>query len=211
MGDLTQARVMLVEDDWEWSQGLQVFFSNESGFKIVSCVDSKDACISALDEAQVDIVLMDIMLGDADSSGLDAALDITHKYPAIKVIILSSLDDDDEVFNEAFLNGAYDFVYKDEFERIPAIIANAMSDQESKYGPRLKKLVYDKKRNLINPYDVVLLKLILEGKTQQEIANMNSVSLSAVKKHVGRVLGKFNWNRSTRELADKCKKWGLLE
>ncbi|MFS0725209.1 response regulator transcription factor [Paenibacillus sp. 1P07SE] len=208
---MTRARVMLVEDDVEWSQGLQVFFADESGFEIVACVDSKETCMSALDEAPVDIVLMDIMLGDADASGLDAALDIAHKYPAIKVIILSSLDDDDEVFNEAFLNGAYDFVYKDEFEQIPTIIANATSDLESKYGTRLKKLVYDKKRKLITPYDVVLLKLILEGKTQQEIADMNSVSLSAVKKHVGRLLVKFNWSRSTRELADKCQKWGLLE
>lgn len=208
---MKRARVMLVEDDLEWSQGLTVFFSSEAGFEIVSCAASKEACMSALEEAPVDIVLMDIMLGDADSSGLDAALDITHLYPAIKVIILSSLADDDEVFNEAFLNGAYDFVYKDEFEQIPAIIANAMNDQESKYGPRLKKLVYDKKRKLINPYDIALLKLILEGKTQQEIADMNSVSLSAIKKHVGRVLGKFNWSRSTKELADKCHKWGLLE
>lgn len=208
---MARARVMLVEDDWEWSQGLQVFFSNEPEFEIVACVDNKAACMTALDEALVDIVLMDIMLGDADSSGLDAALDISHRYPSIKVIIVSSLDDDDEVFNEAFLNGAYDFVYKDEFEHIPSIIANAMKDLETKYGPRLKKLVYDKKQKLLNPYDIALLTLVLEGKTQQEIAEMNSVSLSAIKKHVGRVLEKFNWKRSTRELADKCQKWGLLK
>lgn len=208
---MNRAKVMLVEDDLDWSNGLQVYFSNESEFEIVSCVNSREACLSALDAMPVDVVLMDIMLGDADATGLDATLDITHHYPSIKVIIVSSLDDDDEVFNEAFLNGAYDFVYKDEFEQIPAIIANAMKDQETKYGPRLKKLVYDKKKKLLNPYDVVLLKLILEGRTQQEIADMNSISLSAVKKHVGRVLDKFQWKRSTKELADKCQKWGLLE
>ncbi|GGA34194.1 response regulator transcription factor [Paenibacillus physcomitrellae] len=206
-----RAKVMLVEDDLDWSNGLQMYFSKEAGFEIVTCVSSKAACMSALDETPVDVVLMDIMLGDADSSGLDAALDITHKHPSVKVIMLSSLDDDDEVFNEAFLNGAYDFVYKNEFEQIPEVIAGAMKDQQTKYGPRLKKLIYDKKKKLLTPYDVVLLKLIAEGKTQQEIADMNSVSLSAVKKHVGRVLEKFQWDRSTRELADKCMKWGILE
>ncbi|WP_259391495.1 response regulator [Paenibacillus sp. 1011MAR3C5] len=209
--ELVRAKVMLVEDDLEWSNGLQLYFSNESDFEIVSCVATKEACMSALEEMSVDVILMDIILGDAEASGLDAALDISHLYPKIKIIMVSSLDNDDEVFNEAFLNGAYDFVYKSEFEQIPGVIANAMKDQETKYGPRLKKLVYDKKKKLLNPYDALLLKLILEGKTQQEIADMNSVSLSAVKKHVSRVLAKFMWSRSTRELAEKCQKWGLLD
>lgn len=208
---MNRAKVMLVEDDLDWSGGLRNFFANEPEFEIISCVDSKEACLAALDDLGVDIVLMDIILGDSGATGLDAALEIAHRHPAVKVIMLSSLDNDDEVFNEAFLNGAYDFVYKNEFEQIPAVISNALRDQETKYGPRLKKLVYDKKRKLLNPYDVVLLKLILEGKTQQEIAEMNCVSLSAVKKHVSRVLDKFQWSRSTKELADKCQKWGLFE
>lgn len=208
---MDRVKVMLVEDDLEWRNGLQSFFSEEPAIEIVSCADSKEACMSALSETIVDVILMDIMLNDPVDTGLDAALDITHNYPSIKVIIVSSLENDDEVFNEAFLNGAYDFVYKNEFEQIPAIIANAMKDQETKYGPRLKQLVYDKKKKLLNPYDVVLLKLILEGKTQREIADLNSVSLAAVKKHVGRVLDKFNWSKSTKELADKCNKWGLLD
>ncbi|CFJ48837.1 Uncharacterised protein [Mycobacterium tuberculosis] len=37
------------------------------------------------------------------------------------------------------------------------------------------------------------------------------MSLAAVKKHVGRIMKKFNWERSSSELADKCHKWGLLE
>lgn len=208
---MKRAKVMLVEDDLDWSNGLQVYFSDEAEFEIVSCVDNVAACMSALDETPVDVVLLDIILGNADTSGLDAALDIAYKYPAIKIIMVSSLEDDDEVFNEAFLNGAYDYVYKNEFEQLPAVIANAMSDHDTKYGQRLKKLVFDKKKKLLNPYDVVLLKLILEGKTQQEIADMNSISLSAVKKRVGRILEKFQWSRSTKELADKCHKWGLLE
>ena len=208
---MERAKVLLVEDDLDWSSGLQTYFASEPGFEIVACADSKEACMSALDAIAVDVVLMDIMLGDAEATGLDAALDIAHKHPGVKVIIVSSLDNDDEVFNEAFLNGAYDFVYKNEFEQIPATIASAMNDQATKYGPRLKKLVYDKKKKLLNPYDIVLLKLTLEGRTQQEIADMNCVSLSAVKKHVGRILEKFDWSRSTKELADKCQKWGLLE
>lgn len=98
-------KVMLVEDDMEWSNGLRSFFSTEPTLEIVSCVDSKEACLSALSIATVDIILMDIMLNDPAATGLDITLDITYKYPSIKVIILSSIMNEDEVFNEAFLNG----------------------------------------------------------------------------------------------------------
>ncbi len=124
---MDRAKVLLVEDDLDWSSSLQTYFASETGFEIVACVDSKEACVSALDAIAVDVVLMDIMLG------------IAHKHPGIKVIIVSSLDNDDEVFNEAFLNGAYDFVYKNEFEQIPATIAGAMKDQATKYGPPTEK------------------------------------------------------------------------
>lgn len=202
---------MLVEDDLEWQNGLQSFFSEDPAFEIVSCVGSIKECMSALSETEVNVVLLDIMLNDPAGTGLDIALDITYSYPSIKVIMVSSLENDDEVFNEAFLNGAYDFVYKNDFEQIPSVIASAMNNEKSKYGSRLKKLVYDKKMKLLSPYDIKLLLLVLEGKTQQEIADLYSISLSSVKKHVGRIMGKFNWNGSTKELSEKCKKWGLLE
>ncbi|MCD9024667.1 hypothetical protein [Cohnella silvisoli] len=49
-------------------------------------------CMLVLRETSVDVVLMDIMLSDPTGTGLDAALDIAHNYPSIKVIIVSSLD-----------------------------------------------------------------------------------------------------------------------
>lgn len=208
---IEKIRVMLVEDDLEWQSGLKSFFSKEPTFEIVACADSVQSCLQLLKTTPVDIVLMDIILNDSMGTGLDATLDITHLYPTVKVIMVSSLEDDDEVFNESFLNGAYDYVYKNDFEQIPSIITKAMNDHKSKYGARLKKLVYDKKKELLTPYDEVLLKLILEGRTQQEIAKLNNVSLGAIKKQVSRILKKFNWSGSTKDLADKCNKWRILE
>ncbi|WP_169823475.1 hypothetical protein [Paenibacillus yonginensis] len=45
-----------------------IVFLKEAGFEIVTCMSGKAACMSALDETPVDVVLMDIMLGDTMSS-----------------------------------------------------------------------------------------------------------------------------------------------
>ncbi|XID91747.1 LuxR C-terminal-related transcriptional regulator [Paenibacillaceae bacterium WGS1546] len=131
-------------------------------------------------------------------------------YPSAKVVILSSIDDNDEIFTEGFLNGAYDYQYKYDFEKLPDMITEAMSNSASKYGSRLKKLVYEKKKSMISNGDRELLIRLRDGLTQNQIAEELQVSLSAVKKHVGRLMKKFSWERSSYELAIKCDKWGLL-
>jgi len=202
---------MLVEDDIDWQRGICDFVAGHPQIDIVYCVSSRLECRTTLQNADVDVVLMDIMLGEQSGNGLDAALDITSEHPAIKVIVVSSIDYDDEIFYEAFLSGAYDYIYKNDFEQLPQVIVDSMENRTSKYGSRLRKLVFDKKKELLTANDAALLRHIAQGRTQQEISQINSVSLAAVKKQVGRLLEKFNWSGSSKELADKCLKWGLID
>lgn len=208
---MNKVRVLYVEDDEEWREGLQHFFSGHERIELYACVSSIEECFDVLSDSPADIVVMDIMLGDSTQTGLDATLDITVQYPAIKVIMLSSLDNNDELFNEAFLNGAYDYLYKYDFEKLPLAIDEAMNNETSKFGARLRKLVFEKKKSLMSSGDRDLLINLLNGKTQAQIASEQHVSLAAVKKHVGRIMKKFNWERSSGELAVKCSKWGLLD
>lgn len=208
---MSKIKVLYVEDDPDWREGLQSFFIGDENITLYACVSSIEECFTMLRDDPADIVVMDIMLGDHKASGLDATLDISTQYPHIKVIMLSSLDDNDEIFNEAFMNGAYDYLYKNEFERLPEVICAAMHKQHSKYGDRLRKLVQEKKKSLLSEGDRQLLSMIYAGMTQTHIAKELHVSLAAVKKHVGRIMKKFDWEHSSSELADKCQKWGLLE
>lgn len=210
--DIDKIRVMLVEDDIEWQRGISDFLGDHPRIELTVCVSNCQQCRHALlNHPDVDVVLMDIMLGETSGNGLDAALDITIEHPGIKVIVLSSIDNDDDLFYEAFLSGAYDYVYKSAIEQLPQAIVDASENKVSKYGSRLRKLVHDRKKDLLTPHDAMLLQQIAQGRTQQEIAQFNSVSLAAIKKQVGRLLDKFNWSGSSKDLADKCLKWGLIE
>jgi CheY-like chemotaxis protein len=114
---------LLVEDDPEWQEALAAFFRDYEQIELKAIVSSAKDCHRMLEEQSFDIVLMDIMLDDYRTSGLDATLDISWRYPETKVIMLTSLDNDDEVFNEAFLNGAYEYIYKYDFEQLPSYVA----------------------------------------------------------------------------------------
>ena len=207
---MERVNVLYVEDDEDWRQGLQRYFADADGFHLLACVATMDHCFEILQRETVDIVIMDIILDEHSRAGLDGTLELLVRFPDTKVIMLSSLDRDDDIFNEAFLNGAYDYVYKHEFEQLPDVIRAAMRSP-SKYGERLRKLVFEQKKKLLTDGDRRLLELLLQGGSQTQIAQELNVTLAAVKKQVGRVKKKFGWERSSTELADRCKKWGLLD
>lgn len=208
---MEKIKVMLVEDDLDWIDGLKRFLAVHERIDLFASVSSLADCFAVLRNVHTDIIIMDIMLCDDELSGLDATLDITAAFPHIKVIMLSSIDGNDDIFNEAFLNGAFEYVYKQDVEQLPDVIMAAMTNPTHKHGDRLRKLVYEKKKSLLSDKDIQLLRLIEEDKTQIEIAAQLNVTLAAVKKRVGRILKKMNWQQSSKLLADKCFKWGLLD
>lgn len=202
---------LLVEDDVEWQQALTAFFRNDERIDLKAIVSTADECHRMLERETFDIVLMDIMLDDYRTSGLDATLDISYRYPDTKVILLTSLDNDDEVFNEAFLNGAYEYIYKYDFEQLPEVMIRAKQQPHSKYGDRLRKLVFEQKRRLLTPTDLDVLRGLNQSLSLKEIAERQNVSVSAVKKQLNRLFRKFNWTGTSKELAEKCLKWGFLD
>lgn len=207
---MKKIRVLYLEDDPDWRKGIAQFFKAHEQIEVYACVSSISECMGLLRNEPTDAVILDIMLS-TEETGLDAALDISKQYPHVKIIMLSSLHDNDEIFNEAFLNGAYDYLYKHDFEKLPQVILEAVQQPHNKYGVRLRRLVLEKKQGLLTEGDRELLIELLKGKTQQQIADAGYVSLGAVKKKINRLVKKFNWQRSSLELAQRCEKWGLLD
>lgn len=204
-------RVLFVDDDPDWHVGLQEFFRHNPEVELVACTAAVAKARAILASIPIDVVLLDVMLGDHSPSGVEAAADIHLAFPHMRIIMFSSLDSDDATFNEAFLNGAYDYIYKYELEQLPAVIKAAAQNRRSKYGERLRALMLERKRELLQDADRDLLALLAAGHSQQEIADMAHLSEDAVKKRVSRLRKRFGRQRSTRELAERCRLWGLLE
>lgn len=208
---MEKVTALLVENDTEWQEALRAFFRNYEMVELKAIVSTAQQCHDMLAKESFDIVLMDIMLDDYRTSGLDATLEISCRYPDTKVIMLTSLDNDDEVFNEAFLNGAYEYIYKYDFEQLPEAMIRAKQNPHSKYGERLRKLVFEQKKRMLTATDMVILNGLANSLRLREIAEQHNVSVSAVKKQLNRLFHKFGWSGTGKELAIKCLKWGLLD
>lgn len=204
-------QVLFVEDDPDWHDGLRDFFQRHPAIELAACVVSVEGALGVLQARSIDVVLLDVRLGERARSGIDGAADIDAAFPHVRIIMFSSLDSDDEMFHEAFLNGAYDYVYKYEIDQLPGVILSAMQNGRSKYGDRLRKLLLEQKGGLLQPADRELLALIAAGHSQQAVAALQGVSEDAVRKRIGRIRQRFRWQRSTRALAEQCERWGLLE
>lgn len=103
-------RVMIVDDEYIIRQGIEYLLDWEKeGFKLVGEAMNGEEALEKIEELQPDIVLSDIVMPKLN--GIDLTKCIQQKYPAIKVIILSSYSDFDYVKN-TFQNGAVDYILK---------------------------------------------------------------------------------------------------
>lgn len=205
-----RVQVLFIDDDPDWHAGLQDFFRDHPDIDLAACVTAVTDAWPLLEGGTFDVVLLDVMLGDRSPAGTDAAADLQVAFPDVRVIMFSSLDDD-ATFNEAFLNGAYDYIYKYELDKLPDVISAAARQEQSKYGDRLRTLLVERKRQLLQDADRDLLAQLAAGHSQQQIAEQYHVSEEAIKKRVARLRKKFGWERSTLELAERCRLWGLLD
>lgn len=116
---------MLVEDDQVWRDMLAVVLNNEPDLEVVHAVGTKEAALSYCTGNQVDIVLMDINLTGDNLDGIQATLEITLMEKAIKVIALTSFDEQ-EIVIHSYTAGAVQYVSKSDFRKLPDIIRQVL-------------------------------------------------------------------------------------
>lgn len=102
-------RLLLVDDVLETLESLEIMYSLDNTFQIVGAVVSSDGALEVLHRERVDIVSIDIQLGD--SNGLDLCQEIRKTFGHVFVVICS-LNVDDEIKRIAEERGANLFIPK---------------------------------------------------------------------------------------------------
>lgn len=82
-------QILIVDDHRLFTDALKVMFQDEADIEVVHTVSTAQDAIQILGNAQIDIVLMDISLGNEEMDGMDAAEYIYEHYPEVQVIMLS--------------------------------------------------------------------------------------------------------------------------
>ncbi|MFG2354846.1 response regulator [Streptomyces sp. NPDC048521] len=202
-------RVLIADDQQMVRQGFTVLLNTKPDIEVIGqAVDGRDA-IARTAELLPDVVLMDIRMPEL--GGIEATRRITSGHPDIKVLVLTTFDLDEYVY-EALRAGASGFLLKDasadqlaEAVRVvaagdallaPGITRRLIAEFSRLDGtPRapLKQRVGD-----LTERETEVLALIAQGLSNAEIAGRLVVAEQTVKTHVGRILVKLGLRDRTQ-------------
>lgn len=204
-------RVMLVDDHELVRMGLRVVLEScVPALELVGEADSVDSAIAKASHLRPDVVLMDLCLGSG--SGIDACREILAANSAIKVIFLSSYADEDSII-ATVLAGASGFFQKDIPPEALIECIRKVASGFSILNPQISKMVIDHlsqgkkaddQRSLLDtltPQEMKILKLVVEGKTNKEIAKVVGLSDKTVRNYLSNVFQKLNVERRSHAVA----------
>ncbi|MFE3633713.1 response regulator transcription factor [Streptomyces cellostaticus] len=202
-------RVLIADDQQMVRQGFTVLLDTQPGIQVVGqAVHGLDA-IAKVGELAPDVVLMDIRMPEL--GGIEATRRITADHPDIRVLVLTTFDLDEYVY-QALRAGASGFLLKDasadqlaEAVRVVAAgdallapgVTRRLIDQFSRLDgaprPPLMRRVGD-----LTERETEVLTLIAQGLSNAEIAGRLVVAEQTVKTHVGRILVKLGLRDRTQ-------------
>lgn len=237
MEHLTEVTVLIVEDNELMRQGLKTVLNSSSEFKVIGEAEDGEGAVKLALELNPDVIVMDI--GLPYKNGIEATREIKQARPDVNIVMLTSHDNDDEIF-AALSAGAQGYCLKDCASQRIKIALSSVSQGAAWIDPRIAQKVlaaFDGARK--DPYksdeadalgaaknnaqsaaagnstdtlsarEKEVLKLMVDGASNKEISEKLIISISTVRTHVEHILEKLAVTGRT-QAAVKAMKEGLV-
>lgn len=216
-------KLMLVEDHKLIRVGIRTLFDETDGYEVIAEAETgKDAVNKAL-LAVPDIIILD--LGLPDMAGINVIKSIQQKNENIKFIILSSSLKDDDII-KSFSLGVYAYVMKDINTEMLTYVVKTVYNGGMWLDPKIVPILRDKSQTSIPKKQVSranfrnthanltqreyeVLKLVVDGKSNNEIAESLCISEHTAKAHVCNIIQKLVVDDRT-QAAVKALKEGIV-
>jgi NarL family two-component system response regulator LiaR len=214
MTDDSQIRVLVVDDHKVVRKGLRTFIAVHDDLELVGEAGNGEEAVEQCDARQPDVVLMDLKMPVMD--GPTAIGHIRRRFPDVKIVALTSFDDD-TMAQRALEAGAIGYLFKDvEEDELMSAIRLAHRGR-GVVVPEAMRAVVSRSPNEEDAYSVVLtvreqeaLDLVARGMTNPEIADKLMISVSTVNFHVHNVLDKLGAKTRTEAVVIAARE-GLIE
>jgi DNA-binding NarL/FixJ family response regulator len=212
-----RVRILIAEDQALVRRGTTVLLSMEPDMEVVGQACDGIEAVALTEQLRPDVVLMDLHM--PRQGGVAATREITRKLPGTQVLVLTTLDDDETVF-EAVRAGAHGYLLKDVTEQELLDTIRALRRGESRLTPQIARKVMDQFRRLaesseyapssgplaskreaptetLNDKEERILELITDGLSNRQIAGAMFLAEGTVKNYVSRIMEKLHANTRT--------------
>jgi len=191
---------ILIVDDHELARaGLASMLNGEPDLHVVGEAENGAAAVALCAYLKPDLVLMDVRMPGMD--GIAATAAITAKSPQSSVIIVTLYEEQDYLF-QAIKAGAAGYVLKDASRQellstVRRVLAGETALEPALAMRLLRRLsretgqVHDMSIEPLTPRQMEVLRLLVEGQTNQEIANDLGIGPGTVKSHVEHIIAKL--------------------
>jgi len=212
--------ILLVDDQRLMREGLRTLLELELGIRVVGEASQGQEALDQYASLQPDVVLMDVRMPVMD--GVESTRQLMSRWPRCRVIILTTFDDDEYVF-EGLRAGALGYLLKDVSiqelaDAIRTVMAGGVLIEPSvarKVVAEFARMTSSAPRTLssldepLSEREVDILRLLAQGLTNREIAQRLYLAEGTVKNYVTNILSKIGV-RDRTQAALRARDLGLL-
>ncbi len=200
---IKKIKILIVDDQELFREGLFTLLSVQSDFEVIGQASNGEEALRLSSKFAPDIILMDLRM--PVMGGVETCSRISHLFPKIKVIVLTTFDEDELVF-DALHAGAVGYLLKDvspdklfdairttnrgEYYLLPTITAKVMA--EFTRLPRVIKKDQDFATEKLSKRELEILKMVSQGLSNKEIARQLVIAEGTVKNHLTSIYSKLN-------------------
>lgn len=204
-------KILIAEDQELMRQSLQIILGIEPGFEVIDAVQNGQEVIQSIRKEKPDVILMDIRMPKMD--GVACTQIIKENYSDIKIIILTTFDDDEYVFN-ALKYGASGYLLKgistkelaDAVRKVYQGTAMINEDIASKVVKLFSRMaqsnlsiqIDEQQRAELKNAEWRIIALVGRGMSNKEIAGKLKLSEGTVRNSLSTILSKLNLRDRTQ-------------
>ena len=200
--------VLIVEDDPMTRQLLEMLIRRSKKYDLAASIDNANLAPLYCSKGGIDLVLMDIRTA-MRANGLDAAEQIKQKHPEIKVIICTSMPEYSYLARAREI-GVDSFWYKQVVEEgFFDLIDRTMAGEHIFPDDTPELMLGEASSKDLTERELEVVKELMSGDSNQEIADRLCMSLSTLKTHIQHLQEKTGYRNRT-EIAVRAREIGLV-
>lgn len=212
--------ILIVDDQSLFREGLRTLLSVQPDFDVVGEASNGEEALRQAIMTKPNVILMDLRMPVMD--GVSTTRRLQEILPSSKVIVLTTFDDDEFVF-DGLRAGAVGYLLKDvsseklfeairaaergEYFLLPSITTKVMAEfsRLSRIAPSSVEVLAEP----LSPREMEILRLVAKGASNRDIAETLVIAEGTVKNHLTNILGKLSV-RDRMQAVLKAKEYGLI-